>query len=207
MSVETLLADLDPEQRKAATAGFNAVVTAGAGSGKTKVLASRYAWLVMEKGFTVDEILSLTFTNKAVNEMYSRIYALLAEQRDNRRAREAVNEFHKAHILTLDSFSAAVARTASSRYGISPDFTSDTSGVRELAMEAAPPSSWPTGTTRPCRSSWRIGRSGPWRKNSLPEPYWTTAPSAAPWTAIFFYSISVKKYCTNGAEKLLKRPI
>ncbi|MDR3249050.1 MAG: UvrD-helicase domain-containing protein [Treponema sp.] len=139
MSVETLLAELDPEQRKAATAEFNAVVTAGAGSGKTKVLASRYAWLVMEKGCRVDQILTLTFTNKAVNEMYSRIYTLLAEQQDNPRAREAVGEFYQAHILTLDAFSAGIARTAAPRYGISPDFASDTQAVRELALEAALP--------------------------------------------------------------------
>ncbi|MDR1250725.1 MAG: UvrD-helicase domain-containing protein [Treponema sp.] len=139
MSIESLLADLDSEQKEAATACFNAVVTAGAGSGKTKALASRYAWLVMEKGYKVDEILTLTFTNKVVNEMYSRIYSLLAEQQDNERAREAVEEFHKARILTLDAFSAAIARTASSRYGISPDFTSDLQGVQELALETALP--------------------------------------------------------------------
>jgi ATP-dependent helicase/nuclease subunit A len=139
MSIESLLADLDDGQKKAVTASYNAVVTAGAGSGKTKVLASRYAWLVMEKGYKVDEILTLTFTNKAVNEMYSRIYSLLVEQRDNERARKAVEEFHKARILTLDAFSSVVARTASTRFGISPDFTSDLQGVRELAVEAALP--------------------------------------------------------------------
>ncbi|MDR2741321.1 MAG: UvrD-helicase domain-containing protein [Treponema sp.] len=139
MSAENLLTGLDPEQQKAATAEYNTVVTAGAGSGKTKVLASRYAWLVMEKGCKVDEILTLTFTNKAVNEMYSRIYAFLADRRDNERARKGIEEFHKARILTMDAFSAAVARTASSRYGISPDFTSDNQGVRELAMDTALP--------------------------------------------------------------------
>ncbi|MDR0377256.1 MAG: UvrD-helicase domain-containing protein, partial [Spirochaetaceae bacterium] len=139
MSAEILLAGLDPDQRRAAAAEYNTVVTAGAGSGKTKVLASRYVWLITEKGYAVDEILTLTFTNKAVNEMYSRIYALLAARRDNERARKAVKEFHKARIQTLDSFSAAVARTASSRYGISPDFSSDNQAVRELAGDAALP--------------------------------------------------------------------
>ncbi|MDR3335912.1 MAG: UvrD-helicase domain-containing protein [Treponema sp.] len=134
-----LLAELDENQRKAASAEFNAVVTAGAGSGKTKVLAARYAWLVMEKGYKVEEILTLTFTNKAVNEMYSRIFSLLAEHQDNSRAREAVREFHKAHIMTLDAFSAGIARTASTRFGISPDFASDNNGVQELAVNAALP--------------------------------------------------------------------
>jgi ATP-dependent helicase/nuclease subunit A len=135
----SLLAELDDNQRKAASAEFNAVVTAGAGSGKTKVLASRYAWLVMEKGLKVDEILTLTFTNKAVNEMYTRIFGLLAEHQNNSRAREAVREFHKAHIMTLDAFCAGIARTASTRFGISPDFVSDNGGVKELAVNAALP--------------------------------------------------------------------
>jgi ATP-dependent helicase/nuclease subunit A len=134
-----MLTGLDTEQLKAATSEYNTVVTAGAGSGKTKVLASRYAWLVMEKNCNVDEILTLTFTNKAVNEMYGRIYALLADRRDNERARKAIEEFHKARIFTLDAFCAAIARTASSRYGISPDFTSDNHAVRELALEMALP--------------------------------------------------------------------
>ncbi|MDR1747728.1 MAG: UvrD-helicase domain-containing protein, partial [Spirochaetaceae bacterium] len=134
-----ILAELDDEQRTAATATINAVVTAGAGSGKTKVLAARYAWLVMEQGYRVDEILTLTFTNKAVSEMYSRIYSQLADHQDNKRARDAVRDFHKANICTIDSFCAGIARTASRRYGIAPDFTSDDEGVRDIAMEMALP--------------------------------------------------------------------
>ncbi|MDR2021483.1 MAG: UvrD-helicase domain-containing protein, partial [Treponema sp.] len=138
MSGEAALAGLDPRQRKAAAAEFNAVVAAGAGSGKTRVLASRYAWLIMEKGYKVDQILALTFTNKAVTEMYSRIYELLVSQ-DNERARTAVADFYKARISTLDSFCAAVARTAARNYGIRPDFKCDDAAVRDLAMEASLP--------------------------------------------------------------------
>jgi ATP-dependent helicase/nuclease subunit A len=139
VSIEAILAELDGEQKKAATAEVNAVVAAGAGSGKTKVLASRYAWLVMEKGCRVEEILTLTFTNKAVNEMYSRIYGLLAGQRDNERARRAVQDFHKANISTIDSFCTGIARAAARRYGIAGDFKNDNDRIRELAMEAALP--------------------------------------------------------------------
>ncbi len=102
MGYDAILAELDEQQRTAAAVEVNAVVTAGAGSGKTKVLAARYAWLIMEQGLRVDEILTLTFTNKAVSEMYSRIYSQLAQQaalaapQDNQRAREAVRDFHKA---------------------------------------------------------------------------------------------------------------
>ena len=130
---------LDNEQRSAVTFEKNGIITAGAGSGKTRVLASRYAWLIMEKGYKPEEILALTFTNKAVSEMYSRIYFYLLEQaeRGNTPALDAIKDFHKARISTLDSFSAGIARTAAARYGISPDFISDDTALRNLARETA----------------------------------------------------------------------
>ena len=141
MSAEDLLKGLDAEQEKAVTLETNGVVAAGAGSGKTKVLASRYVWLVTKKNLGPEEILTLTFTNKAVSEMYSRIYQYLLAQSgletEGSKAALALKNFHKARINTLDSFSAAVARTAAPRYGISPDFTSDETALKDLARESA----------------------------------------------------------------------
>jgi len=146
LSCHALLAALDNEQKEAVTLKTNGVAVAGAGSGKTKVLASRYVWLVMEENLKPEEILTLTFTNKAVSEMYNRIYSYLLEQSnpgspdekpEAKRAEEALKNFHKARISTLDSFSAAIARTAAARYGISPDFKSDDNSLRDLAREAA----------------------------------------------------------------------
>ncbi|MDR0312011.1 MAG: UvrD-helicase domain-containing protein, partial [Treponema sp.] len=133
MSVQGLMQGLNKEQEKAVTLESNAVVAAGAGSGKTKVLASRYVWLILQKKLKPEEILTLTFTNKAVSEMYSRIYQYLLENN----ADDAIKDFHKARISTLDSFSASIARTAAPRYGISPDFKSDDAALRDLAREAA----------------------------------------------------------------------
>lgn len=48
-SYESLMAELDPAQREAATVRGNAVIAAGAGSGKTRVIAARYAHLVVER--------------------------------------------------------------------------------------------------------------------------------------------------------------
>jgi ATP-dependent helicase/nuclease subunit A len=136
--MEKLLKGLDDEQKKAAALFSNGIAAAGAGSGKTKVLATRYAWLVTEKGLKPEEILTLTFTNKAVSEMYSRIYDFLLEaQKDNPRAQNALKLFHKARISTLDSFSAQIGRIASRRYGISPDFSSDDEGIKDLARDSA----------------------------------------------------------------------
>ncbi|MDR2072070.1 MAG: UvrD-helicase domain-containing protein [Spirochaetaceae bacterium] len=157
---------LDDEQRDAATTLRNVVVSAGAGSGKTRVLAARYGWLIMTGRCTVEEILTITFTNKAANEMYRRIYRLLAESAEDpappefsppprrkpaapprgpskidrtpgRYAREAVNNFYKARIVTLDSFCASIARALCSHFGISPDFTSDDLQVRDMARSLA----------------------------------------------------------------------
>ncbi|MDR2314030.1 MAG: UvrD-helicase domain-containing protein [Spirochaetaceae bacterium] len=152
------IGDLDDEQRRAATALRNVVVSAGAGSGKTRVLAARYGWLIMTGRCKTEEILTITFTNKAANEMYRRIYRLLAESAEDpdplpafparrgssetapspgRYAREAVKNFYKARIVTLDSFCASVARALCSHFGISPDFTSDDLQVRDMARSLA----------------------------------------------------------------------
>jgi ATP-dependent helicase/nuclease subunit A len=139
MSIETILAELDDSQRKAAMAESNAAVAAGAGTGKTRVLASRYAWLVMEKKLKTGEILALTFTKKAAGEMYSRIYEVLRNESGSIEAQKAVADFSSAKIFTLDSFCATVARQAARYYGLSPDFKSDDAAVRELALEASLP--------------------------------------------------------------------
>ena len=68
---------LDPAQSNVCFTTENAVIAAGAGSGKTQVLATRFAWLVISKDVKASEILTLTFTDKAASEMYQRIYATL----------------------------------------------------------------------------------------------------------------------------------
>ncbi|MDR2103048.1 MAG: UvrD-helicase domain-containing protein [Treponema sp.] len=131
--------NLDRDQQAAVKAVRNVVVTAGAGSGKTSVLAARYAWLVMERMFKVERILTLTFTNKAVTEMYGRIHEVLAGRTDNPQAAAAIRDFHKARITTLDSFCAGIVRDAAPRFGIAPDFSIDNGRIRELALEKAVP--------------------------------------------------------------------
>jgi ATP-dependent helicase/nuclease subunit A len=136
---------LNGEQKAAVEYEKNVVVAAGAGSGKTSVLANRYAFLITEKGLTVDQILTLTFTRKAAAEMYQRIYSTLtflaANEQGNRqrRAQKALDDFVLARIQTLDSYSSSLVKQASTRYGISPAFTLDEERCRSLAREEALP--------------------------------------------------------------------
>jgi ATP-dependent helicase/nuclease subunit A len=129
---------LNPAQKAAARIGTNAVIAAGAGSGKTKVLAARYLHLVVEKGLAVDEILALTFTNKAAAEMHGRIYKTLRET-DHPLAKKAADAFNAARIETIDAFCNSVSRSVCRAYGVSPDFRIDETESKRLAEDLALP--------------------------------------------------------------------
>ena len=106
------LSHLNPEQRDAAT-HFEGplLVLAGAGSGKTRVLTHRIAWLVDEMGVDPGSILSLTFTNKAAGEMRERVRALLGKEP----AGMWIGTFH--------AIGARILRRDATRLGWTPGFT------------------------------------------------------------------------------------
>ncbi|QDL55365.1 UvrD-helicase domain-containing protein [Rhodoferax aquaticus] len=77
-SPQPLLATLNDEQRAAVTLpSEHALILAGAGSGKTRVLTTRIAWLLSRGEVTPGGILAVTFTNKAAKEMMTRLQAML----------------------------------------------------------------------------------------------------------------------------------
>ncbi len=138
---------LDSKQKAVCCRQGNTIVAAGAGSGKTQVLATRFAWLVMSVGIRASQILTLTFTKKAAGEMYERIYGTLLFFAENpetpplekKRAREALEEFSEAHIQTLDSYCNSIVKQAVNRYGIRPDFTAGASDAFEDIKKLALP--------------------------------------------------------------------
>ena len=87
MEAEKILCSLNEAQREAATSteGFIRVI-AGAGSGKTLALATRFAYLVDAIGILPENILCATFTNKAAAEMRARIKKILGENFADRKS-------------------------------------------------------------------------------------------------------------------------
>jgi len=93
-----LLDGLNPVQREAVThPGGPLLIVAGAGSGKTRVLTARIAWLIKDQGVSPFEILAITFTNKAADEMKSRVAALVGPVAQ----KMWVSTFHSACVRIL----------------------------------------------------------------------------------------------------------
>jgi ATP-dependent DNA helicase UvrD/PcrA len=110
--VERLLADLNEPQREAVRHGEGPLlVLAGAGSGKTRVLTHRIAYLLATDQARPGEILAITFTNKAANEMRERVEALVG------RSARAM------WVTTFHSSCARMLRVDAERLGYSRGFT------------------------------------------------------------------------------------
>ncbi len=114
--------ELNNEQYQAVSAPDGpALVVAAAGTGKTRTLIYRLAWLVTEKSVEPWEVLLLTFTNKAANEMLSR-----AEELVNR-------QFNSGHSGTFHSFANRILRQHADRIGFGKDFSIlDTDDAKKL---------------------------------------------------------------------------
>ena len=111
------------------------LILAGAGSGKTRCLTYKIAYLIQEKGVSPENILAVTFTNKAAGEMKQRVLKLL------RRTDQPINRSTDTlpPISTFHSFCAKILRAEGRRVGLPPSFsifdTSDQLGLIKQAMK------------------------------------------------------------------------
>lgn len=87
------------------------LLMAGAGSGKTKVLTTKIAYLISDMGITPDSILAITFTNKAAKEMRERVVKMLGPVA------------YKIQISTFHSFGLSIIKKHYSKIGFSKNFT------------------------------------------------------------------------------------
>jgi DNA helicase-2/ATP-dependent DNA helicase PcrA len=111
-AVDTLTGGLNPQQRAAVThEGSPLLIVAGAGSGKTRVLTHRIAYLLAEREVSPAQILAITFTNKAAGEMAARAAALTGS-----RARSM-------WLLTFHSACVRILRREARRFGYPPAFS------------------------------------------------------------------------------------
>jgi DNA helicase-2/ATP-dependent DNA helicase PcrA len=120
-----LLAGLNPRQREAVLCTeVPLIIVAGPGTGKTRTLTYRIAYLIAERGVSPDHILAITFTNKAAAEMAQRLTALLGPDLANQMV-----------IITFHAFGAMILREAGERIGLSPLFSICSEQDRERLLK------------------------------------------------------------------------
>jgi DNA helicase-2/ATP-dependent DNA helicase PcrA len=134
------LSTLNPQQREAVTHGKGPLlVLAGAGSGKTRVITHRIAWLISEMRVRPSRILAVTFTNKAAAEMLHRVDRLVPSTGE---ARPWVGTFHSTALRILRRYADRLGYTKSfAVYDTGDQMTLIRRCMRELNIndEAFPP--------------------------------------------------------------------
>lgn len=114
---QDLLEGLNNAQKEAVETNHCAeLIVAGAGSGKTKVITHKIAFVIENKLASIEEITALTFTNKAAKEMKERVRALLSERKIN-------VDMSLMTVSTFHSFAANILRANGSLLGYSKNFT------------------------------------------------------------------------------------
>jgi DNA helicase II / ATP-dependent DNA helicase PcrA len=114
--IESITEGLNPPQKKAViTTEGPLLVFAGAGSGKTRVITNRCAYIIAKEGVDPQNILSVTFTKKAAEEMTERITSMLASI--------GVESSKKPLIGTFHSISALILREDGDKIGISKTYS------------------------------------------------------------------------------------
>lgn len=132
--LKNLFEELNPEQKRAVeTTEGPLLILAGAGSGKTKTLTHRIAYLLGENKAEPHNILAVTFTNKAANEMRQRIWSLL--YRELAHASAEIPRSFMPFIGTFHGICVRLLRQDGEHIGISPSFVIFDESDRQTAIK------------------------------------------------------------------------
>ncbi len=181
---ETLLDGLNDQQRAAVChPGGPLLILAGPGSGKTRVICHRIAWLVRSGTVPARHILGITFTNKAANEMRARLVQLLG------------NRGPTALLSTYHSFCARILRADGRHVQVAPSFTIyDTADQLKSARLAIDELDYDKDSLPPRSVVWQIGQ---WKNRMLtPEQLRATEEG---------YRNAQLVDCFEQYEKILRR--
>lgn len=106
ISKEEAIRNFNPQQKEAICAPVNKdiLISAGAGSGKTKTLSERVYWIIKEHQVEPSSLLVLTFTDNAAHEMKTRIISRFQKNKDDEEDQVLAERMKSCHIQTFDSF-------------------------------------------------------------------------------------------------------
>jgi DNA helicase-2/ATP-dependent DNA helicase PcrA len=154
LQAASILEGLNPEQRRAAETTEGALlVLAGAGSGKTRVLTHRIAYLIGACGIPPESILAVTFTNKAAGEMRARVEKLLGP------------EASQVWLSTFHSLCVRILRREIGHLGLSRGFAIyDKGDAHTLVKEAMRRAGLDPKQEEPRRIEWRIDQ---WKNSGV----------------------------------------
>ena len=150
-----LVNGLNPAQKNAVlTESGPLLILAGAGTGKTRVVTFRIAHLI-RNGIKPERILAVTFTNKAANEMKSRVEQLIGARRET-----------TPEVSTFHSLCVRILRRHIEKLGYRPRFTIYARGQQEtLARQVLRAVNIPTAALKPSEFLWRVGA---WKNRGVP---------------------------------------
>ena len=162
--MQQLLEGLNPEQAAAVThPGGPLLILAGAGSGKTRVLTHRIAWLVHTGIARHGEILAITFTNKAAQEMRERVELLLG------------GRTRAMWVMTFHSACARMLRADGDKLGYTRGFTIyDQADSRRMVKRCLDELGVDTKRFTPAAVQNQISAAKKHAETNKPNPLWNT---------------------------------